>query len=134
MEELKFTIPLTPRTKKNSQQIAYKRIKSQYGNTKKVPFIRQGDAYRRYEADCGWYMPKIPTITQAVNLKAVFYMPNHRRVDLVNLQEALCDILVKYRVIEDDSYIYVQTMDGSRVLVDKDNPRTEITITEVCND
>ena len=49
-------------------------------------------------------------------------------MDLVNLQEATLDVLVKYGVILDDNSNIVASMDGSRVLYDKNNPRTEIDI------
>lgn len=60
-------------------------------------------------------------------------MPTRRRVDLVNLQEALCDILVKYGVLKDDNRNIVATMDGSMVLYDKENPRTEVEIKKIEN-
>ena len=58
-------------------------------------------------------------------------MPTKRRVDLGNLQASTCDILVKYKVIADDNCKIVASMDGSKVFYDKDNPRTEITITKL---
>jgi Holliday junction resolvase RusA-like endonuclease len=58
-------------------------------------------------------------------------MPTHRRVDLVNLQEATLDVLVKYGAIIDDNSLIVASMDGSRVYYDKENPRTEIYIERV---
>ena len=48
---------------------------------------------------------------------------------LVNLQEALLDVMVRYCVISDDNCEIVCSMDGSRVEYDKQNPRTEVTIT-----
>jgi Holliday junction resolvase RusA-like endonuclease len=57
-------------------------------------------------------------------------MPTKRRVDLVNLLEATCDVLVKYKVISDDNSRVVASHDGSRVFYDKENPRTEIFIEE----
>lgn len=74
-------------------------------------------------------MPKCEAFDRPVNVKAVFYMPTRRRVDLVNLQEALLDILVKYRVLDDDNSNIVRSMDGSTVKYDKDHPRTEVSIT-----
>ena len=70
-------------------------------------------------------------IYDPVNVKCVYYMPTRRRVDLVNLQEATLDVLVKYRIIDDDNSTIVVSMDGSRVFYDKNNPRTEITITPI---
>ncbi len=45
--------------------------------------------------------------------------------------EAIDDILTHYGVIADDNYSIVQSHDGSRVFVDKENPRTEVIIEEV---
>lgn len=55
-------------------------------------------------------------------------MPTKHRVDLVNLLEATCDVLVKADVLEDDNSKIVASHDGSRVLYDKANPRAEIYI------
>lgn len=52
-------------------------------------------------------------------------------MDLANLHEALLDILVTYGIIADDNYTIVHSMDGSRVMIDKVNPRTEITISRI---
>ncbi len=67
----------------------------------------------------------------AVNLKCVYYMPNRRRVDLVNLMEATCDILVKAGVLADDCAAIVAGHDGSRVLLDRLHPRVEIELQEL---
>ena len=56
-------------------------------------------------------------------------MGTRRKVDLVNLLEALDDILVHYGVLEDDNCGIIVSHDGSRVHYDKENPRTEVTIT-----
>lgn len=86
--------------------------------------------YKNYEHDCAYFMPPYKAEGQ-VNVKALFYMPTHRKVDLVNLLQALLDILVKYSVIEDDNSKVVVSVDGSRVLYDKENSRTEVEITQV---
>ena len=75
------------------------------------------------------FMPRVSTIDRTVNVKATFYMSTHRIVDLVNLHEALLDVLVKHRVLDDDNSRIVVSMDGSRVDYDKENPRTEVEIT-----
>jgi Holliday junction resolvase RusA-like endonuclease len=56
-------------------------------------------------------------------------MPTQRRVDLVNLIEALQDVLVKAGVLADDNSSIVVSTDGSRVALDRRNPRTEVEIT-----
>lgn len=91
--------------------------------------IVPSDKFTEYEHACAWFMPHCKTIKEPVNVQAVFYMPTRRRVDLVNLQEALLDVLVHYKVLEDDHCGIVATMDGSRVEYDKKQPRTEVIIT-----
>ena len=56
-------------------------------------------------------------------------MPTRHRVDLVNLLEATCDILVECGLLADDNSKIVVSHDGSRVEYDKYNPRVEIEIT-----
>ena len=55
-------------------------------------------------------------------------MATRRRVDGLNLEEAVDDLLVEAGILADDNSRIVISHDGSRVLYDKDNPRTEITI------
>lgn len=62
-------------------------------------------------------------------MKAVYYMPTRRRVDKTNLESALLDVLVKHGLLADDNRDVVASTDGSRVMYDKYNPRTEVTIT-----
>lgn len=123
---ISFKILGRPITKKNSQQIA---INKRTGK----PFIRQSDKYRAYEAAAGYFIPadKRKAIDYPVNVRCIYYMPDKRRVDLVNLLEATNDILVKYDVLKDDNCNIVVSHDGSRVRCDKENPRVEIEIREV---
>ena len=119
---MKFTIPIAPVTKKNSMQVSVRGGK---------PNVRQSKPYLQYESDClklitGQYKLNI---NYPVNIKAVYFMPTHRRVDLINLHSALHDILVKACVLEDDNCKIVVSTDGSRVFYDKEHPRTEIEIT-----
>lgn len=118
----RFQIDLAPVTKKNSQKIIWHRSTGR-------PMIVPSEVFKEYEHSCAWFMPHIKTIKEPVNVQAVFYMPTRRRVDLVNLQEALLDVLVHYKVLEDDNCHIVATMDGSRVEYDKKQPRTEVIIT-----
>lgn len=65
------------------------------------------------------------------NVKAIYYMPTRHKVDITNLMNATHDLLVDAKVLEDDNSNIVKSVDGSRVLYDKDNPRVEIEIREV---
>ena len=42
--------------------------------------------------------------------------------------EAIDDIMVRVGLLADDNYTIVQSHDGSRILHDKENPRTEVYI------
>lgn len=119
---MKIIIPLPPRTKKNSQQII---------TVKGRPMIIPSKAYKQYEKDSGYFLKHVEPFLSPCNVKCLYYMPTRRAVDLVNLQEATLDILVKYGILIDDNSNIVKSMDGSRVFYDKENPRTEIEITEV---
>ena len=119
---IKIIIPLSPITKKNSQQILINR-------TTGKPFVMPSKKYKGYEAEAGWFIKcKNMNINTPVNIKCLFYMPTKRKVDLANLISAAMDLLVHYRVVEDDNSDIVVSNDGSRVYHDKNNPRTEIFI------
>ena len=113
-----------PITKKNSQRIIQAR-----GRVMVIP----SKQYMEYLADCRWQMNVLRLgemkISSPINLKCVYYMPTRHRVDLVNLLEATCDILVECGLLADDNSKIVASHDGSRVLYDKNNPRVEIEIT-----
>lgn len=119
-----FTVPLIPISKKNSQQIL---TNPKTGR----PFIMPSKKYKEYEKDALWFIPKGETINKPVNVKCLFYMPTRRKCDLVNMQESILDVMVKAGLLADDNYSIVQSMDGSRVLYDKGNPRTEVYITDI---
>ena len=121
---IRFTVPLAPISKKNSQQILTNKATGR-------PFIMPSKKYKDYEKAASKYIPRLrqPTpIDQPVNIKCLFYMPTRRRVDLTNLLEAIDDVMVKAGLLEDDNYTVIESHDGSRVLYDKDNPRTEVFI------
>jgi Holliday junction resolvase RusA-like endonuclease len=58
-------------------------------------------------------------------------MPTKRKCDLTNLLQALDDIMVKGGLLEDDNYTIIAGHDGSRVLYDKHEPRTEVVIERI---
>ena len=123
---LKFTIPIHPITKKNNPRIFHN------GNR---TIVLPSKAYERFENDClrvipGKYRKKID---YPVNIKVLYYIKTRKRIDKTNLESAIMDVLVKAGVIADDSAIapeIVVSTDGSRVLIDKLNPRIEIEITK----
>lgn len=123
---MKIVIQIPPTTKKNSQQIVWKNGR---------PIIIPSAKYKMYERQAMAFLTPVEApINYPVNVKCLYYMPTRRRVDLVNLQECTLDVLVKYGVLEDDNSKIVASMDGSRVLYDKKNPRTEVIIESIEND
>ena len=131
---IKLTLTGRPITKKNSQIP----IRTKSGKF----FIIQSKQYREYEKNCliqikeqfPWQIstalhPGIP-VTGKVSLKALYYMPDRRLPDLLNLLQATANIVEKAGVIENDKDIV--SFDGSRIMgVDKENPRVEIYIEEM---
>lgn len=124
-EIISFTLRLPPISKKNSQQIM---VNSATGR----PFIMPSKQYKEYERNSLWFIPNLTKpIDYAVNVKCLFYMPTRRKCDLTNLLEAIDDIMVKSGLLADDNFTIIESHDGSRVLYDKENPRTEVYITMV---
>lgn len=122
---ISFTIPLVPVSKKNSQQIMLNRKTGK-------PFIMQSAKYKEYEQNAMWFIPKLEKpIDYPVTVKCLFYMPTRRVCDLTNMLESADDVMVKAGILKDDNYKIVESHDGSRVLYDKNNPRTEVIITKI---
>lgn len=125
---MRFVIYGQPISKKNSQQILM--------NPKtKRPFIMPSASYRKYEksacADIRGEMSKYGCefpISGRCEVRCTFFMGTKRKCDLTNMLEAADDILVKAGVLADDNYGIIESHDGSRVVYDKENPRTEIEI------
>lgn len=113
-----------PRTKKNSA-----RILKAHANRR---IVAPSEAFMQYQKKCLWQIKRpYNPITARVNVRCVYYMATRRKVDLANLIEATCDILVKAKVLADDNSQIVAAHDGSRVDYDKKNPRAEIWIEEM---
>lgn len=122
---IKIEIPLLCRSKKNSQQIFVNK------RTNKR-FVTQSDIYKQFEHDCFYFMPRLKEpINKPVNLKCTFIVPDKRKRDLTNLENAIADILVHYKILEDDNYNIIQSWDGSRIIYEKGKEKTIIEIDEV---
>lgn len=119
---LKIVIEGNPVTKKNHGQIIM---------VKGHPIMLPSKPYVEYEKKCKKYMPKLEKpIDFPINLKCTYYMETRRKTDLTNLLQATCDILVKYKVIEDDNYSIISSFEGTKAEYCKENPRVEIEITK----
>lgn len=106
-------IPLLCRSKKNSQQIIFN------PKTHK-PMIIQSKLYNQFEKECGYFLNKYKlNIDYPIGLKCTFIVPDKRKRDLTNLENAIADILVKYKIIQDDNYNIIDNWDGSRIIYQK---------------
>lgn len=124
MTSLRFVLEGPPRTKKNHQNI-YRNAK-----TGKV-FVSTSEAYKKYVREMEPQLPQLDElISSPVNVKCLFYMPTRRKCDLTNLLEAVDDLMIG-KVIADDNFSIVAGHDGSRVLYDKESPRTEVLIEDI---
>ena len=122
---LKIVIPGNPITKKNHGNIVM--IKGR-------PIMLPSKPYIEYEKKCKQYIPtlrQLSPIDYPINLKCTYYMETRRKTDLTNLLQATCDILVKYRILQDDNYSIIASFDGTRAYYDKENPRVEIEINKL---
>ena len=131
---IQYVIPGIARSKKNSSKII--KINGHFR-------IISSEAYRRYEAAAAPYFQNKPEkpIEEPVQVTCIYLMPLNkdgskprRPLDLVNLLEATCDILVKYKIIADDNAHIVKSVDGSRVYYVAEEPKTYITIMEMNNE
>lgn len=110
---LKIELPILCRSKKNSQRII---INSRTGK----PMIIQSQEYLNFERECAYFLKKYKSnINYPVNVKCTFVVPDKRRRDLTNLENAIADILVKYEILKDDNYNIIQSWDGSRIIYKK---------------
>lgn len=126
MEALKMTIPIEPRSKKNSMQII------RVGRSPRLIPSKQYSLWRDNCIDYIWLnYPNFRElmINEPVNIKVTYYMGTRRKVDITNLHSAVSDMLVDAGVIADDNRDIAAAYDGSRVLYDKAAPRCEIEIT-----
>lgn len=132
MEELlaQFVIPLEPKTKKNSHRISGCGARCPVCGKYKRQFIRNARRTIDYAYQATRYLHPRPeaAIGGEVHLIYRVYTKTRRRVDDLNLYENTDDILVESGILEDDNRSIIRSRDGSRVLYDKEHPRTEIYI------
>jgi len=133
-----FTIPGDPKPKKNNPiPIIYRDKRKPYKQFFKhmdIGFrilIIPSAIFTKYQKHALKHIPQIAKPFEEINLKVLYYRETRRKIDLVNLLEATCDILVKAEFIKDDDSKCVISTDGSRVFYDKTNPRTEIFIERI---
>jgi Holliday junction resolvase RusA-like endonuclease len=121
---IKFTIPVKCRTKKNHGQIVHTKT----GRHVVLP----SPQYKEFEKEVIKYVTaefgNIEPIDFKCNLKCIFYKDRNYQSDLVGYLQAIQDALVKAGILKDDNTNIVNTVNGSEVRYDKENPRIEVEI------
>lgn len=129
---MKFTIPVKPRTKKNHMQL----VTLKNGRQMMLP----SKAYKNFEKEVLNYVAENPLVIKSteefklpiqdrINLKCTFYKEKDYKSDLAGYLQAIQDALVKAGVIADDNHKIIETTNGSKVKLDRENPRIEVEIT-----
>ncbi len=123
-----FKIAGNPYVKKSNQRVQIRGGRPVKINTPK---------YNEWRRSALWQLkaqekPETP-IDIPINLECHFYKSTRGRVDLSALYEGIQDVLVEAGILADDNYLIVAGHDGSRVHVDREDPRMEITITQASN-
>ena len=123
----RFTIKGAPRTKKTSN-----RLIPANGSNRAV--ILPSAAFSAWNRIAQVELARVRAASSGlpiefnVNVRAWFYR-DAERGDACNYYQALADAMQEGRIVEDDGFIV--SWDGSRLLVDKENPRVEVWITEI---
>lgn len=127
-----YVIPLDTKTKKNSHRIAGCGPRCPMCGKFQKQFIRNGNATTDFAFRAAQYLRPRPEKPYGGEVHLVYrvYTGTRRKVDDLNLYEALDDILVENGILLDDNRKIIRSRDGSRVLYDKENPRAEIEIYE----
>jgi Holliday junction resolvase RusA-like endonuclease len=123
--EFRFVITGKPAVLKNSKVIV----------TKPFPRLLPSKASKAWTKAALAQLPRQKSIRQplpvevTVNAAIVTYAHDRRERDLDNSLGGPLDALVSAGVLTTDSNKQVKSLDGSRLLYDKANPRVEITLT-----
>lgn len=120
-------LPGAPRTKKNSANILM---------AGKRKIVKPSEAWLAWRDDVRrWYLQQpaafrrpFPLPVAHYNIAALFYRDANRG-DSTGYYQGVADVLQELKIITND--VQLVQWDGSRLYVDKANPRVEITLTEV---
>ena len=122
---MEFTLNVKPRTKKNSSSF----VTLKTGRTILLP----SKYYREFEKEVVSQMEgmfgNLEPIDKPINLCCIFYKDKNYKSDLVGYLQAIQDAFVKAKFLLDDNSNIVSSTDGSRIELDRNNPRIEVKIT-----
>lgn len=120
---LRLVLPGAPRTKKNRGKIW------KAGNRTIIrpaePWLQWRDSLLAEKHESRWPEPKLAV---SLNCTAFFYRDRNAG-DAVGYYQGLADVLEELGVVVNDRLI--EQWDGSRLRIDRTNPRVELTLTPV---
>jgi hypothetical protein len=119
LREVTLTVTGAPRTKKNSRR----HVKGRNGNIIPLP----SKAFSEWQRRCA-ITPELVLPDARYNVRAIFYR-DAERGDACGYYQGLSDLLQHYDVISNDKWLV--SWDGSRLAIDRDNPRVEVTLTPI---
>lgn len=120
MKTTKFTIKGRIPSKKNSRIIIM---------GKKRPFSIPSTKYKEWHKQATLQIQEIKSITNIQEVAILIHFPDNRKADLTNKAESIMDLLVDNKIIADDCWQEIPTINLISMGVDKENPRAEVIIT-----
>ena len=123
MTEIFLSIPGSVVSKKNSKQV----VMIGGRNCPRRPMILPSKAYTAWEKQArkeAWAKARIPPLVGPIHIEAHFYYKG-KRPDLSGAMESCGDMLQGILYADDGQ---IESWDGSRMIHDLDNPRTEIRV------
>lgn len=124
---MEFVLNVKPRTKKNHSQI----VTLKNGRTLMLPSKQYKEFEKEVVNQVENLFGNLLPIDFKCNLKCVFYKDKNYKSDLTGYLQAIQDALVKAKLLLDDNTDIVYSTNGSRVELDRNNPRIEIEITKI---
>ena len=122
---MEFTLNVKPRTKKNSSSF----VTLKTGRTILLPSKYDREFEKEVVSQMEGMFGNLEPIDKPINLCCIFYKDKNYKSDLVGYLQAIQDAFVKAKFLLDDNSNIVSSTDGSRIELDRNNPRIEVKIT-----
>lgn len=106
-------------------------------NYRNTHYYLLNTAKRAYKETMLSQLNSLPKYSK-IHITYIVYPQTNRKFDLSNVcsvvDKFFCDALVETGHIEDDNYNYIPNITYCMGTIDKDNPRVEILIEDICYD
>ena len=123
---MKLTILGQTPAQKNSKQIFYNKATGK-------PFITSNDTVKSWQKTAAIQLNSMyqrDTFTKRVVVDYYFYVKDNRKRDIDNMVASINDALQAGGILEGDNWQLLE-IGSAKAEIDKENPRAEITITEI---